>query len=340
MTTIVASRNYQRVRHLKVTSLSTLLQRQKKLEKLVGSWEASSLLARGIAAGHCRSLKELCIKLPPVRGFVCKSDFMSVSDIQSLVDAICAENALSSLTSLSLNGLLSTLGLSYLTEHLSLPGVLPLLKKLAIEHEFDDYPDAEVEMVADMIEARAKHATGGALEKFDGMWFQGSPTQACIRMLRLLLPLLKELTLLWETEIGTSCFGSDLVAPSLKKLDMYLSADAAGPSAEVWETLPALKRLFCRELDRYTTPRATMAKSFAEAFRRGVGFKHLLKLDFTRLMFKDAGAISLISALADSAPHALDFLEVRPGLGGGASARCGLGRRPIPGVDPFGLEQQ
>ena len=199
MITVVATRNLQRVKHVKVTSLSTLLQRQKKLEKLVGSWEAGALIARGISDGHCRSLKELSITFPPLRGFVCRSDFLSVDTIKSLDDAICAEDALPSLTSLSLNGLFSTLGLSYLTEHLSLPGVLPSLKKLAIEHEFDDYPDAEVGMVADIIEARAKHASGGALEKFDGMWFQGGPTQAGIRMLRVLLLSLKELTTVWAT---------------------------------------------------------------------------------------------------------------------------------------------
>ena len=318
MTTIVVSRNFQRVRHLSKTSLSTLLQRQRRLEKLVGSWEAGSLIARGIAAGHCRSLEELCIKFPPLGGFVCKSDFLSVNHIQSMVDAICAENALPNLTSLSLNGLFSTHGLSYLTEHLSLPGVLPSLKQLAIEHEFDDYSDSEVEMVADMIEARAKHATSGALEKFDGMWFQGGPTQARIRMLRVLLPSLKELTLLWETEIGTSCFGNDLSAPNLEKVDMYLSADAVGPSAEVWEVLPALKTLFCRELDAYGTPRAVLAETLAETFRRGVGFRDLHKLDFTRLMFKDAGGISLVNALADS--------DVGRRLTHLTFWKCGLGR--------------
>lgn len=220
---------------------------------------------------------------------------MSVNDIKSLVDAICADVSLPALTSLSLNGLFSTFGLSYLTEHLSLPGVLPPLKKLAIEHEFDHHPDAEVEMVADMIEARAKHASGGALEK-SGIWFQGGPTQARIRMLRVLLPSLKELAMLWETVIWTSCFGSDLMAPHLGKMDMYLSADAVGPSPEVWEALPVLNTLFVRELDAYATPQAALAESFAETFRRGVGFKELVKLDFTRLMFKDADAISLINA--------------------------------------------
>lgn len=114
-------------------------------------------------------------------------------------------------------------------------------------------------MVADMIEARAKHASGGALENFDGMWFQGGPAQARTRMLRVLLPSLRELTMVWETEIASSCFGSDLVAPHLEKLDVYLSADAVGPSAKVWGALPALKTLFVRELDAYATPRAALA---------------------------------------------------------------------------------
>ena len=75
---------------------------------------------------------------------------------------------------------------------------------------------------------------------------------------------------------------------------MYLSADAVGPSAKVWEALPALKTLFVRELDAYATPRATLAESLAKTFRRGVGFKHLIRLDFMRLMFKDAGAITSV----------------------------------------------
>lgn len=165
-----------------MNSLSSLLQRQAGLKRLEVPWEARTFLTRTIAGGHCRCLVDLRLKSKPVQHFVLKSDYLSGQKLSTLLDAICAKNALPVLTSLTLRGVYSTEGLSCLAERLSLPGVLPLLKTLKIDYELAHKfcNTEEMEIMASMIEARAKQTKEGvcALEQFGDVWFEVGCVQA------------------------------------------------------------------------------------------------------------------------------------------------------------------
>ena len=220
-------------------------------------------------------------------------------DVRRLADALCVNDPLPNLTCLTYNGSFSNHALFHLTSYLSCEGAFPSLKKLAIEdNNIDIWSCERVELVANMIKARAADNTCMALEKLDGKWFHGGTVEDRTRMLRVLLPSPTKLDMLWENQIAANCFGSNLMLTQLQVLDITLFRNAVIPSVEIWEALPALQSLRCRAQN--DIPRAELAEALARTLHRGVGFQRLQRLKVARLNLSDAAAIDLMSALVDT----------------------------------------
>jgi len=61
------------------------------------------------------------------------------------------------------------------------------------------------------------------LERLGEKWFHGGSTvEDRTRMLRVLLPSLRQLDMLWENQIAADCFGSNLMLTHLNSLDIIL----------------------------------------------------------------------------------------------------------------------
>lgn len=149
-----------------------------------------------------------------------------------LIDALGEDSVLPVLTSLTSVGPILFRNLDHLKRQLSTEGVLPSLKRLAIEDSsIDQMSVDQVLVMANMIKARAAFKACVALEKLGGRWFHGGFAKGRADMLRVLLPSLTELDLSWHNHVVTSCFNSELVLPQLRVLDITVFRDHAIPSA-------------------------------------------------------------------------------------------------------------
>jgi hypothetical protein len=159
-------------------------------------------------------------------------------------------------------------------------------------------------------------------------------------MLRVLLPSLTELDMLWHNHVVTTCFRSDLVLRQLRVLDITFFRDHAIPSAEIWRRpLPALESLYFRAIN--AAPRAKVAEALTRTLSKGVAFQQLQKLKFVHLKLSDAAAINLLNALVDTgAGQRLTHLTFGECYLGTETARAvgrDLGDDKFPSVTHFSL---
>lgn len=171
LTTIALS---SEMHHIK-RALTNLLKGQPKLEKLVAPWSAAYGLAEAIASGYCRSLKDLClwqVKATGLQKVVFGTEYLCFYQVTVLVDALGDANVLPVLTSFTSIGPILFRNLDHLKSQLSTEGILPSLKRLAIEDKSIDHISVD-QVLANMIEAWAALKTCVALEKLGGRWFHG-----------------------------------------------------------------------------------------------------------------------------------------------------------------------
>jgi len=122
-------------------------------------------------------------------------------------------------------------------------GASPQLQELSLTTEFDD---SELEFLADLLEARARTPGCKRLERFEGYegWLDEAPLPARIRILRALLPSVKDLEQFEWRHGFEACF-REVQAPCLTTFAVWLGydEDRAVFSCSVLEAAPALTKL-------------------------------------------------------------------------------------------------
>ena len=165
ITTIIVSSNMSlRSDREGKADLPCLLQRQKK-----------QALVQAITEGHCRSLKDLCLRPPVVNSRM--SEYLSYNNFHLLVDALRVDTPPPNLARLTLNGVTSSANLYSITSTLGFEGVLPSLKDLMVfdKFEYGAISDIDVEYMADMVQHRANAPL--PLEVLGGKWFTTAPSR-------------------------------------------------------------------------------------------------------------------------------------------------------------------
>lgn len=160
-----------------------------------------------------------------------------------------------------------------------------------------DLTDEDRVLVADMVERCAQIAGCHGLTYFSANrnWLGGG-TPDETRLLRALLPSLKNLWhgVRWHAAFDP-CF-RDICAPHLEVLDVELD-DEAFPSLEVLETAPALKEIVYFA-DIGTD--AAASQPIIAALHRGVGLRNLKDIQLHDCMIGDAHFINFLDALKGS----------------------------------------
>lgn len=172
--------------------LCALLQRQEKLAE-VTVWEAEQAIppfCQAVVEGCCQKLEKFDFGLGSGRrNFEMSQEYLSL-----LTEAMGSDGALPALRTFSFYSLHTRNVLSRLAEAL-VGGTLPNLREMSINTCYDRN---ELECLADMLEARARIPGCKGLERFEGRsgrrpWFDETSLATQVRLLRVLLPSLKEL---------------------------------------------------------------------------------------------------------------------------------------------------
>jgi len=118
-------------------------------------------------------------------------------------------------------------------------GTSPLLEEFILS--WDDVSDNDSKIIANMLEARASILGCKGLESFIGNngWFNRATLAIQIRLLRMLLPSIKELPAFTCNPAFQSCF-LDVQAPYLTRLDVCFEIDGGFLFRNVLAAAPAL----------------------------------------------------------------------------------------------------
>lgn len=216
--------------------LAALLRRQNKLEGItVYKQEAIPALALAIVDGCCRGIARLNLRLDA-------NTAVTQERLDLLAAALEMEGTLLALSELKVKCDLEVGGLSRLTKALAC-GNAPLLQHFYVK--WADFWEHELVSIAEMVEARARISGCKKLETFrrasnvDDDWFMSAAIETQIRLLRALLPSVKELPLFEWNQAHESCF-LDAQATYLTTFHINLEEWADVFSCGVLEAAPAL----------------------------------------------------------------------------------------------------
>jgi hypothetical protein len=254
------------------SELAGLLRRQTGLKAIYAVESAFVRLSQAIAKGWCRGVQ--CITLS-VQGSEVDEDCLDI-----LIGAIAVDGALPALKEIDFYSLHSILFLSKLARALK-GGALPLLEKLRVSQKSVTEEDSKA--LADMVEARAGIPGCRQLQILDanlGSWLDGTSPSTQIRLVRALLPSLKDFGMVKWNDAFDPCF-CDVRPQYLEALRIRVVNDLR-PSHEVLEAVPALKVLtyMCMPFVG-----ATAFQPVTDTLRRDVGLQNLRNISvcFCRL---------------------------------------------------------
>lgn len=214
--------------------LCALLQREEKLAEVI-VWEAEQAIppfCQAVVGGCCQKLEKFDFVLGSGR----RNVEMSQEYLSLLTEAMGSDGALPALRTFSFYSPHTRNVLSRLAEAL-VGDALPNLREMSMNICYDGN---ELECIADMLEARARAELGGlsggerpgckGLERFEGRsgrrpWFDKTSLAMQVRLLRVLLPSLKELPSFscWKAAYN-QCF-EDVQAPYLEELTCLAYVD-------------------------------------------------------------------------------------------------------------------
>lgn len=198
--------------------------------------------------------------------------------------------ALPRLKTLSFHCVLPPRGLAKLARALA-GGAAPLLQKFYFDKTECDEDD--LDSIAGMLEARANIPGCKGFEYSDGNdgWFDEAPLQIQIRLLRSLLPSVRELPeFLWSSDFE-HCF-LDVQAPYLTDFNVCFKEDGGVFSWRVLAALSEIERATLAEWDLS----ATAMPSVTEALRHGA-LQKLQKVEFYECLVGDGDFKDLMQTL-------------------------------------------
>ena len=202
---------------------------------------------------------------------------------------------------------------------------LPLLEHLELAQY--DLTDEDRVLLADMVERRTQIAEchGLTLFRSNGNWL-GNGTPAEVRLLRALLPSLRNLSggVHWHVAFEP-CF-RDICPPHLKVLEV-VADDEAFPSVEVLEAAPALRNFGISVDGHGVAIGAAAFQPVIAALHRGVGLPFLQDINVGNCTIGDGHFCDFLQALKSSgrAERMLALSFVNCGIGvDGARALANL----------------
>jgi len=161
---------------------------------------------------------------------------MTQGGLDLLVGALVMDGALPALRTLYVDCASTPGALSKMAKALA-GGTSPLLKELCLF--WDDVSDNDIEIIANMLEARASIPGCKRLDYFEGNGgcFNEAPLAIQIRLLHTLLPSIKKLPIFLWSPAFEPCF-LDVHAPCLTRLDICFEDDGSAFSANVLPPAP------------------------------------------------------------------------------------------------------
>lgn len=182
-------------------------------------------------------------------------------------------------------------------------GILPLLEHFHVRQ--CTVFSRDIDLLSDMVEARAQIPRCKPFVVFEGAYESSNygsaeRTAARIRLLRALVPSLKELPRL-EWDPAYEALFHELHPPHLEALRILLTTNAVlYPSSEVLKTMPSLKTIDYFFNVRQNTLGATPFQPVITALQRGVRMKALQEVELYYCKIGDVKFGEFLSALESS----------------------------------------